>query len=177
MFPWISWQTALILVILLLPFNLWLFPARTKRLKALSGYASPVIDTWFGYTPEKVFGVIDALKAEGRRLYAITQVTLDLLYPLVYNGLLAVLLGLSVPAAFPGTWLAEWLPRLPLLSLLSDYSENICIVILLLGYPRQPAALARLASAITVIKFCLIAAGLLGVLVSGGIWIFSQIRI
>ena len=174
MFPLISWQTALVLFILLLPFNLWLFPARTKRFKALSGVEKPIIDTWFGYTPEKVFGVIDALKAEGRRQYALSEVTLDLLYPLVYNGLLAVLLGLSAPAAFPGTWLATWLPRLPLMSLLADYSENICIVILLKGYPRQPAALARLASAITVIKFCLIAAGFLGVVVSGIKWVLDR---
>ena len=60
------------------------------------------------------------------------------------------------------------LRRLPLAVLLADYSENICIVILMLIYPRQPAALAWLTSGLTIIKICLGAAGLLGVVVSGG---------
>lgn len=171
---WIDWRAALLLVIVALPFNLWLFPARSRYLQAQSGASSPILDTWFGYPPDRAFTLIGALGKDGRQLYALTEVTVDLLYPLIYTGLLAVLLGLLTPLAFPGSRLAAGLARLPLVVLVSDYLENIGVVTLLLVYPSQPALIARLTAAMTMLKISLGVLCVVVIVVSGGKIIFER---
>jgi hypothetical protein len=170
---WIDWRVALVFFLLQLPFYIWFFPNRTKKLSGLSGNPKPIIDVWYAYTPARVFGLINALGPEGRRLYALSELTLDLVYPLIYTPFLLAMLGLVVPPALPGSWLADWLPRLPLALMVSDYCENACLVSLLKIYPRQPQALAWLASGITTLKNTILAICLLGILAGGAVLVFQ----
>lgn len=72
-----------------------------------------------------------------RAFYARAELTVDLMYPLVYSLLLMVLL----------TMLFRHKPNrrfntLPLLTLLFDYLENAAIITLLMSYPTQSTGVA-----------------------------------
>jgi hypothetical protein len=163
-----GWQKVLLFTLALLPFNLWLFPARTEYLQGLSGYNTPILDVRIGYTPAQAFELIGALTGPGRTLYALSEVTLDLLYPLVYTGLLAALLSWLAPPAFGSAAWVTWLQKVPRAVLLADYLENIGIVLLVLVYPTQPAPLAWAISGVTIVKFTLGLGCLLAVLLAAG---------
>jgi hypothetical protein len=159
-------KTLILLFLVLLIFNLFLFPARTKRLETLSGGAGPVLDVRFGYSPDEVHAYAAALGPEGRRLYAITQVTLDLAYPALYGLLLAGLLVLVLARGFPGRQGVALLALVPFAMALLDVAENLAIVVLMLLFPVTPVWLAHLASAFTVDKW--LVGGIIVVLLVAG---------
>ena len=71
-----------------------------------------------------------------------TELTLDVVYPLVYSFLLAVILTLLFRhKSYKPAW---WVTLLPFVSGLFDYLENGAIVGLLTTYPAQSPALAML---------------------------------
>src|SRR6478752_157815 len=57
------------------------FELRHKSL----GFENPGLDSRFWYSPEEARDFFEAIGERGRRLYAITEVTLDLAFPLVYG--------------------------------------------------------------------------------------------
>jgi hypothetical protein len=175
---WINYRTVLVVFILMIPFNALIFPARTRRLSALSGLPNPTLDARPGYTAQEAFSLAGALGPQGRQLYALSEVTADLVFPVLYNLLTGLLLALVVPKAFPNASLRlrETLPRLPILTAIADYLENAGIVTLLMVYPSQPTALAWVTSGFTLTKYILLAAGALPVLVSAGVLGYKYIR-
>ncbi len=109
-----TWPVAALLflafVILMLGFT-----ARSARL----GSTPPVLDTRLWYTPAEVQTLFDKLGADGRSFYALTEITLDLLFPLVYGGILLIMMWrLFEPGA------ARWLLLLPAVGMVMDWLEN-----------------------------------------------------
>ena len=135
-----------VVALLILPFNLFAFPKRTAILRGLSGEKSPTLDVRFSYDPATVYDWMGKLGPTGRQLYAASELSLDLAYPILYNLLLALLMATVFRRAFPSGSRLQKLPLLPGVTLLADYLENLGVVLLLLNYPRQLPALARLAS-------------------------------
>jgi hypothetical protein len=148
-------RALLILFLVLLPFNLLLFPVRAERLRALTGSTDPVLDVRFGYSPAEVRTYFEALGPEGRRLYGITQLTLDLAYPMLYSLLLSGVLAAVLARGFPRQRGVVWLAFVPFGMALMDVCENLSIVVLLLEHPAMPVWLAHMASAFTVNKWLL----------------------
>ena len=159
-----------LLFLLLLVFNLILFPARARRLSALSGGAGPVLDVRFGYSPADVHAYAGALGAEGRRLYAITLMTLDLAYPALYSLFLSGLLAAVLSRGFSGRRGIVWLATIPFGIALLDVAENLSIVALLRHFPTAPLWLAHLASAFTVDKWLAVGIAAIALLVGLVAW-------
>jgi hypothetical protein len=90
----------------------------------------------------------DCLDAGQRRLYAVTEVTLDFVYPLVYASLFALLIG-----RLYGPREAGWRLWVPLLTGLFDLAENLSLATLAWIHPHGPVALQWLAAVLTGIKF------------------------
>jgi hypothetical protein len=106
---------------------------------------------------------LDALFAcwgpEGRRLYVQTQLSLDLVFPLVYSLLLGLLV-LSVAQGGQERW-----ALVPLLAAAADLGENALLAGLAWQGPPVLPALASLALVLTWAKFGLLAASLASILV------------
>jgi hypothetical protein len=169
-------RAVLILFILMLPLNLLIFPARTARLKELSGIADPILDAKYWYAPDTAYKLIGSLTEDGRRIYAITQVTVDLVYPILLNLFMTALMAFLFARAFrPGSPMQR-LPLLPYATLLADWGENVCLIVLILAYPTELTALARLASLFTTIKW--VSGITSGVLILVGVlgWLIKRIR-
>lgn len=160
---WVRPRTLLVLILLALPFNLLLFPRRSATLVELSGIQKPIIDTWFAYTPEQVYQVLPALEEQGRQLYAISELSLDLVYPLVYNSFLWLAITLVLNKTFPRQSRIQKLALLPAAVLACDYAENILLAILLWSYPTRHITLAWAASFFTTTKWVLGALAILSI--------------
>jgi hypothetical protein len=167
-----NWKTIVILILIALPFNLVIFPMRSARLKELSKKDNPILDVMFAYTPAQVYELVPAYGEQGRQLYAMTELTADLVYPIIYNLLLSVLMAIVFRTAFSSGSKLHRLPLLPLASWLADYLENVGITIMLLSYPQELDAVAGATSFFSTAKWAvgsasviMIAIGLVALLV------------
>lgn len=64
------------------------FELRRKSL----GYENTSLDSSFWYSPNDARDFFNAIGERGRHIYATTQVTLDLFFPLIYGTLFAALI-------------------------------------------------------------------------------------
>ena len=113
------------------------------------------LDMMNGYTPAQANQLIASYGQQGRQSYAVVEATLDLAYPFVSGMLFSLLILYSFQRGFPNQRWAQFLALLPFAVMLSDYLENVCVLILLLGYPRELAAVARVANFFTTAKMVL----------------------
>jgi hypothetical protein len=125
-----------------------LFRLRRRRI------GDDIPDLWrHWYTPQKVHQFLDDLKTDSNRnLYALSQVTLDVVFPITYGLLAAVtlysLLGQSLPAL-------EFLLYLPLITVAADLLENITVAWLAWTFQScaPPRKLAWLTALGTLVKW------------------------
>jgi len=134
------------------------------------------LDMSNGYSPAQAYQLIASYGPQGRQNYAIIEVTLDLVYPFVSALLFGLLILYSFQRGLPNQKWAYWLAFLPFAVMASDYLENICVLILLLEYPRELDAVARIASFFTTAKLVLSPFELLFILGFGG-WLIRTIWI
>jgi hypothetical protein len=118
----------------------------------MSGVAMPILDIRFGYAPDTLFEIAAGLGERGRQFYALSELTADLIYPLLYSSFFSLLLARLIQRAFPGR--AGWrqLALLPLAALVCDYGENAALATILLGFPGT-MPLAPIASLLTTAKW------------------------
>ncbi len=83
------------------------------------GPENEIPDAQVWYTPAKLRDMMDRLGEHGRRVYAVTTMTLDVIFPLVYGGLFAALIAhVYRPPA------ARVLAAAPALTVVADLAEN-----------------------------------------------------
>jgi hypothetical protein len=133
------------------------------------------LDTLSSYTPDKAFQLISSYGEQGRQYYAVIEVTLDLVYPLVTALLFSLIIFYTFKRAFPGHSWTLYLSLAPYAVLLADYLENVFIVSMLLIYPQESALLAQISNFFTIAKFSLAPLQLLFVIGLIG-WLFQTIR-
>jgi hypothetical protein len=133
-------------------FNAIYLPGVQARLEQYSGGNGP-IDLQLFYTPEKVYGMVDSYGPEGRAVYRTHELTIDVIYPVVYTLLFAFLITWLFQRGFaPGSKMQR-LNVVPLGAFVFDMLENICIVTMLSVHPSQPALVAWLGAVFTVVKW------------------------
>jgi hypothetical protein len=146
-------RNALILFLSLLPFGFIFFPWRSRKLAAGLSYPLKLFDTRFPYTPHQVHTLARDLGEPGRRLYALTEVTLDFAFPVLYATWLSVTLGWVWRNVWPRWSGRRWLVLLPYLGMLGDYAENSCLAALMLLFPKEPPWLVWLSNLASLIKW------------------------
>ncbi len=137
-----------------------LFLGFQLRSRALSGV--PTLDVRIGYTPDGARDVLAALGESGRRLYAATQLTLDVAFPLVYTALFAALI-----VRWHDREPARRLLAVPLLGGLMDLLENVTAATLAWTYNGASSPLAWVTSAAGIVKYACFVISLLLVLIGG----------
>src|SRR5438552_10248460 len=127
-------------VILALLACLALFRLRNSSLAP----AIPLDGRWQGYTPADVRDFLDVIGLSGRHLYGWTEVTLDLVFPLLYAALLSTLIARTI---LPGRGRHTiWLPWL---AAVFDYGENGILAYLAFTFDGRPSRLASIANVLT----------------------------
>ena len=133
------------------------------------------LDTLSSYTPDKAFQLISSYGEQGRQYYAVIEVTLDLVYPLVTALMFSLIVFYTFKRAFPSHSWTLYLSLAPYIALVADYLENVCIVSMLLMYPRESALLAQISNFFTIVKFSFAPLQLLFVVGLIG-WLIQTIR-
>ena len=135
-----KWSVAALLVVILLLAQ----QAFTGRRTAI-GVQVELLDGRRWYTPLQVAQLFEEL-GPGRGLYAITELTVDVIYPLAYGLLFAILLVRTWGPRYP------WMLAFPLLTVTFDLLENVFITYLLFSFGGQPSWVAWLAASCTLAK-------------------------
>ncbi|HTE32796.1 MAG TPA: hypothetical protein VK666_20585 [Chryseolinea sp.] len=157
-----GWKSLLIFFALDILFNGFILPNAGDKINALAGKTTGVIDLTFGFNPQKTLTMVADYGDEARAYYARTELTTDMVYPIVYAFLAAIILTLL----YRNTPYSR-VNLIPFLCLIFDYLENITIVTLLLTYPQQSSTVATLCEIVKLIKW--LTFGVLILLVIGGL--------
>jgi len=163
----INWKTLLALFLLCLPLVLVAFPWRKERLVKLTHLAEPTFDVRIAYTPQELLRDLPSFGLEARRLYAVSELTLDFVFPLLYNPLLIVALALIYRRLAPAAAPMHKLAYLPFGLWLADLSENASLACLFLAYPPALTPVAWAASFFSLMKWLL--GGLILILIVAGL--------
>lgn len=168
-------RNLLLLFLLFLLTTSVIFPLMSSLIEDPGGELEK-IDTKLNYTSAELYKIIDAYGAQGRQVYALSHLTADVLFPLVYAFFFGLLTAYIFQRAFP---IDSWVQRLnlvPFMLLIFDLLENLGVVILLLAFPTQMEGLARFTGILTSVKW--IIAGITVALPVGGTgaWLLRRLR-
>ena len=123
------------------------------------GKHAVMIDTEMAYNAEDAYEIIGNYTDSMRQRYIYGEVTLDLVFPVIYTLLFSFLIFFL----FKSPKLALF----PFIQLIFDYLENTGIVIMLLTWPNKIMWLASVTSVFSMIKWVL--AGVSIILILSGI--------
>jgi hypothetical protein len=118
------------------------FQIRSSRLGGVI-----TLDSRRWYTPEEARDFFQTIGERGRKLYGWTQLSLDIVYPLTYGTLFALLIICGFPRED-----AKLLFILPLLTMLFDLGENVINAYLALQFDGRASPLSRVATVFTFAK-------------------------
>jgi len=143
---WAKWPVIVVLALLSAFIMLVLFPMATP---SSPGAPQPPLDTHIWYTAAEVTSTLDALTPAQRNAAAWMHLSLDVLYPLVYGTLMALLLKRA--------WPQRRMWRLAIAVVAADLMENILLATLYWTHPRDVTTLTPLAAGWTALKWTLVA--------------------
>lgn len=127
------------------------------RIKTYSGGVGP-IDLLITYSPEDAYDKIAAYGQRGRQYYAVITLTLDVILSVASAGVFSLTLAHIFDRAFSRDDLLRRALLIPPAAMAADLLENISIAAMLLSYPREPPAVALLASAFSTVKWTAVSA-------------------
>lgn len=152
----------LILLALFLFTNGYVFPTVASRIAEYAGVPSfRPLDLTPAFAPDQAYSSIASLGDGGRRLYAMVELTIDVVYPIVYAFLFFLLARAMLERSQPAP---RWLARatlLPFLPAALDLIENAFILALMIEFPDRNDGLALVASVVTTTKLISLIATLL----------------
>lgn len=139
-------RVLVLLTLLSILFPVFLFPA------AGIGGDTP-LDLYLFYSPDQVNEYLGGLGAKGRSAYAKTELTTDLLFPVIYSMALMVALVMAARRSLPADSRLQYLRFLPLLIVIADWGENLCLAVVTEAFPDRLDAIVTAASFFTSLKW------------------------
>lgn len=146
-----NWKILVGLITLYLVFPGYFLKNAETQINTLSGKVLGPIDLTMGFTPDRTLQMVEQYGQAARDYYATVEMTIDVIYPLVYTCLFAVILSLLYyrksyrPFAHVNVF--------PFVTLILDYLENITIVSLLKSYPDQSMTVATFCEIFKMLKW------------------------
>lgn len=154
--------------------NAIVFPTASRRMGSGGTAAFRPLDLRLSYSEEDAYGVISSLTTDTRRLYAIVELSIDVVYPVLYAFFFFLLLRwLIAKSEAPPRWL-ERAALVPFAAMLFDWLENVGIVAMIARFPDRPGAIAPLSSAMTTLKWLWFALTLALLLYAAARWAVSR---
>jgi flagellar basal body-associated protein FliL len=149
--------TALISAVIFSLFTVFVLPGQSDSSNAqLSEAGTP--DLSFYYSSTELYQMAESYGEQGRQAYISARFTFDLIWPLVYGFFLIATLGWLLKIAFPLDSRWQRANLLPLFGMLFDYLENISTSLVMARFPIQTPIVDGLAGIFTSLKWILIVA-------------------
>jgi hypothetical protein len=146
-----NWKTLIGLILLYMIFPLVLFKNAETKLNALAGKVIGPIDLTFGYNPKRTLQMVEEYGEAGRAYYQQVEMSIDIIYPVIYAFLFAVLITIIYRRLINGP--VRHLNMLPFVAMTFDFLENFAIISLLKHYPEQSMLMANLVEIFKLLKW------------------------
>lgn len=154
-----TWFVILSLVIFLL-FIIIILPRQTEKIETQNrGARSPDTSIW--YSAADLYTMADAYGQAGRNDFIFSHATFDVAWPIVYTLFLVTSLSWLSVRAYPQDSRFRVVNLVPLLAVLFDFLENITTSLVMLRYPANTPLIDSLAGVFTFIKWFLVVASIL----------------
>jgi hypothetical protein len=140
---YVNIRNMLLLFGLVLLFNLVVFPISYNTNADLE-----LLDVQFSYSAQEAYELLEKYSETERQNYLISELTVDLIYPIIYSFMLCFTIFL--------VYKNETLAKLPFLVLIFDYIENFGIATMIVNYPEELTIIARISSIATTLKWLLV---------------------
>lgn len=157
-------------------FSGFLLPLVQGMIQDGQGGVQP-LDLMLFASPAKIFGMIERYGEFNRPFYRSVELTVDIVYPIVYLFFFGLLISWLFQRGFKSSSLMQKFNIMPLGAWFFDLLENIVIVILLSVFPSQPTALAWILTLISVIKWFFAGASMLLILIGLAMAIKNRFKI
>jgi len=159
-YKWTKGWLVLVLLALDVFFAGFLLPLIQGMMQGGQGGIQP-LDLMLFSTPEKVFGMIEKYGEFGRPFYRNIELTVDIIYPIVYLFAFGLLISwLFQRGLAPNSPMRKY-NVIPLGAWFFDLLENIAVVTLLSIFPAQPAGLAWIFILLNTVKWAFAGASIL----------------
>ena len=133
-------------------FSGFLLPLIQGMMQDGQGGVQP-LDLMFFATPTKIFGMIERYGEFNRPFYRNVELTVDIIYPIIYLFFFGLLISWLFQRGFASTSPMRKFNVAPLGAWSFDLLENIVIVILLSVFPSRPTALAWILVLLSTVKW------------------------
>lgn len=159
----INFKTAIIITIVFVLFLVLVLPWFSATSYRATGVKdSP--DTSFIYTAEDLYQVAESYKEEGRRSYIVLRWTFDVIWPFVYMSFLVVWTVLLGKIISHKRYVHQ-LYKVAISAMIFDFFENIGATIVMARYPVKSGVVAIVTPYMTSIKWGLLGASFMIVVV------------
>lgn len=162
---WTKGWLVLVLLALDMFFMMIVMPLTGALMKSGTGLEQP-LDLMFFATPDKMFAMIEIYGEFGRPFYRNVELTVDIIYPIIYMFAFGLLISWLFQRGFKSDSKMQKLNLMPVGMWFFDLLENLGIVTMLTMWPSQPVAMAWLTMIFTTVKW-LFAFASLGLIVFG----------
>lgn len=163
-YKWTKGWRIFVLFLLDAFFSGFLLPLIQAMLQGDKGGVQP-LDLMLFATPQRIFGMINEYGEYGRPFYRGVELTVDIIYPIVYLFFFGLLISWLFQRGFASNSPMRKYNIMPLGAWFFDLLENMVIVILLSIFPSQPTALAWILTLLTTVKWMFAGASILLILV------------
>jgi cytochrome b561 len=134
-----------------------------------------ILDLRMGYSFDNVVQYLNDLGEDGRQYYLNTFHLVDAFYPILYFAFYVITLSYFIKKVFKNR-ISFILLLLPLIGIICDYGENICINSFIKNMNTITEENVLIANYCTKIKFISVYASLLLIIVLMGIYIIHKLR-
>jgi hypothetical protein len=162
-----SWAKGWLIIILLFLdvfFSGFLLPLIQGIMQGGQGGITP-LDLMIFATPDKLFGMLENMGDYTRAFYGNVELTVDIVYPLVYLFFFGLLISLLFQSGYQYTSPMRKYNIVPLGAWFFDLLENITIVSMISIFPSQPTALGWLLFLLINIKWLFAGASIVLILI------------
>lgn len=136
-----SMKSLLISLVLLLIFNLVIWPQATRTLNKEAGKEIGMLDVTFFAPSDTIRHYLDYYGETGRSKYILIESTFDTVYPLIYGLFFCIALTLLYRKTGAQGYVVGTIASFPLFAVLFDYLENALVITHLALYPTKPQVL------------------------------------
>jgi hypothetical protein len=164
----------LFLMALFVGFNAFLYSVAGRQMARLGLEDVRLLDLHPGFTPDDAWQLLDRLGPEGRAVYQMAELTLDMIYPVIYSLLLAALLVFFFNKVLPPNCPCRRWTLLPFAGAVFDVFENSGIALMIQRFPERSDALASITSVFGLLKWATIALSILFVIAALIAFLFQK---
>ncbi len=161
---WAKGWPVLIMMALDAFFMVIVMPMIEALMKGGAGGPGP-LDLQFFSPPAKMFAMIEAYGEYGRPFYRNIELTVDIIYPIIYTIAFGLLISWFFQRGFASNSSMQKWNVMPVGAWLFDLLENLGIVTMLSTWPSQLTMIAWLTTIFTTVKWLLAAASMLLMLI------------